>query len=101
MLPDGTTVVLGPNDALARLQKDRNFVVVTQDYPHEELRPQKVRVALVFFLIAVPTIPLTLLMLTVREPRRWGVRRRVQPFRAGARQRPLGCGNRNSRGTSL
>jgi di/tricarboxylate transporter len=43
-------------NALARLEKDRNFVVVTQDYPHEELRPQKVGYAAAFFAIAVALI---------------------------------------------
>jgi len=38
---------------LARLEKDRDFVVVTTEYPHEELRPQKVTHALVFFLITL------------------------------------------------
>ncbi len=40
-------------DALARLEKDSNFVVVTSDYPHEELRPQKEKSALFFFGIAL------------------------------------------------
>lgn len=40
-------------DALAHLEKDRNFVVVTTEYPHEELRPQKVSAALAFFGIAL------------------------------------------------
>lgn len=41
-------------DALARLEKDRrNFVVVTSNYPKEELRPNKVMPALIFFLIAL------------------------------------------------
>lgn len=40
-------------DALAHLEKDRNFVVVTTEYPHEELRPQKVTAALAFFGIAL------------------------------------------------
>ena len=43
-------------DALARLEKNRDFVVVTQDYPHEELRPQKVNYALFFFAVAVGLI---------------------------------------------
>jgi len=34
---------------LTRLESDRNFVVVTSDYPKEELRPQKVGWALSFF----------------------------------------------------
>lgn len=54
-----TLVAHAPWDALARLEKDRNFVVVTQDYPHEELRPHKVVPALVFFLIALSLILLT------------------------------------------
>lgn len=43
-------------ESLARLEKDRNFVVVTTDYPKEELRPQKVAHALIFFLIALALI---------------------------------------------
>jgi di/tricarboxylate transporter len=35
------------------LEKDRNFVVLTTEYPHEELRPQKVNAALIFFGIAL------------------------------------------------
>lgn len=42
--------------ALTRLESDRDFVVVTSDYPREELRPQKVGWALVFFLIALGLI---------------------------------------------
>lgn len=40
-------------DALAHLEQDRNFVVLTTDYPHEELRPHKVSAALGFFGIAL------------------------------------------------
>jgi di/tricarboxylate transporter len=40
-------------EALAHLEKDKNFVVVTTEYPHEELRPQKVGAALVFFGVAL------------------------------------------------
>jgi len=40
-------------DALARLENDRNFVVVTTEYPHEESRPHKVAPALLFFGIAL------------------------------------------------
>lgn len=50
---------------LARLEKDRNFVVVTTEYPHEELRPNKVRCALTFFLIALGMILLTDVRLSV------------------------------------
>jgi di/tricarboxylate transporter len=40
-------------EALARLEKDKDFVVLTTEYPHEELRPQKVPAALGFFGIAL------------------------------------------------
>ncbi|MEW6677787.1 MAG: SLC13 family permease [Pseudomonadota bacterium] len=40
-------------DALAHLESDRNFVVLTSEYPHEELRPHKVKPALAFFGIAL------------------------------------------------
>ncbi|MCC6878342.1 MAG: SLC13 family permease [Rhodocyclaceae bacterium] len=46
-------------DGLARVAKDRNFVVLTTEYPHEELRPQKVRAALAFFLVALGLILFT------------------------------------------
>lgn len=41
---------------LARLQKDSRFVIITTEFPHEELRPQKVPAALVFFTIALGLI---------------------------------------------
>jgi len=40
-------------DALAHLEKDRNFVVLTTEYPHEETRPHKLIPALVFFGVAL------------------------------------------------
>lgn len=46
-------------DALARIEKDRNFVVVTTEYPHEELRPNKVHAALGFFALTLGLILLT------------------------------------------
>jgi len=41
---------------LARLESNRNFVIVTTEYPHEELRPQKVGFAVLFFLLALGLI---------------------------------------------
>lgn len=41
---------------LTRLEKDSNFVVITTEYPHEELRPHKVPHALIFFLIAIALV---------------------------------------------
>ncbi|WP_373508490.1 SLC13 family permease [Thiocapsa sp.] len=50
---------------LTRLTKDRNFVVVTTEYPHEDLRPHKVRAALVFFAITLTLVLFTDLRLSV------------------------------------
>jgi len=51
-----TLVVQTQWEALTRLKGDKSFVIVTSDYPQEELRPQKVGWALVFFLIALGLI---------------------------------------------
>jgi len=48
-----TLVVHTPWDALARLEKDPDFVVVTTEFPHEELRPHKVTAAALFFGVAL------------------------------------------------
>jgi di/tricarboxylate transporter len=50
---------------LARLEKDSNFVVITTEYPHEELRPHKVPYALTFFIIALSLVLFTDLRLSV------------------------------------
>ena len=52
-------------DALARLQKDRNFVVVTTEFPHEESRPHKVAFAGIFFGIALGLVLFSDLRLSV------------------------------------
>jgi di/tricarboxylate transporter len=65
-LQAGDTLVVHTTwDALARLEQDRNFVVVTTEYPHEELRPHKVWYALAFFVIALVLILFTDLRLSV------------------------------------
>lgn len=51
-------------EALVRLQKDRNFIVVTTEYPREELRPQKVSAALTIFATTLFLILLTDLRLS-------------------------------------
>jgi di/tricarboxylate transporter len=51
-------------DDLAALQKNRDFVIVTSDYPHEELRPHKVPHALIFFAIALSLVLFTNLRLS-------------------------------------
>ena len=52
-------------EALAHLAKNRNFVVITTEYPHEELRPHKVKPALLFFGITLGLILFTDLRLSV------------------------------------
>jgi di/tricarboxylate transporter len=51
-----TLVCHTPWDALARLESDRDFVVVTTDFPHEKLRPKKVGFAVLFFAIAISLV---------------------------------------------
>ena len=51
-----TAVVHAQWDRLTRVKSDRDFVVVTSDFPQDELRPHKVGWALIFFLIALSLI---------------------------------------------
>jgi len=51
-----TAVVHVQWDRLTRLLSDKDFVVVTSDFPQEELRPNKVGWALLFFLLALGLI---------------------------------------------
>ncbi len=51
-----TAVVHVQWDRLTRLKSDKNFVVVTSDFPQEELRPHKVGWAIAFFLLALGLI---------------------------------------------
>jgi len=52
-------------DALGYLESDRDFVIITSDYPREELRPQKVSFALAFFALAIGLIIFTDLKLSI------------------------------------
>ena len=52
-------------DALVRLESNRDFVVVTTDYPKEELRPHKVGPALLFFAVALGLVLFTDLRLSL------------------------------------
>jgi di/tricarboxylate transporter len=54
-----------PWEALAHLEKDRNFVVVTTEYPHEEMRPHKVAWAMAFFFVALFMVLFTEVRLSV------------------------------------
>ena len=65
-LQAGDTLVVHTSwDALARLETDRNFVVVTTEYPHEESRPHKVGFAALFFSIALGMVLFTDLRLSI------------------------------------
>ena len=62
----GDTLVVHTSwDALVRLQKDKNFVVVTTEFPHEETRPNKVGWAGLFFAIALGMVLFTDLRLSI------------------------------------
>lgn len=50
---------------LAQLERDRNFVVVTADYPREQRSPYKVAIALTFFAIAIGMVVFTNILLPV------------------------------------
>ena len=60
-----TLVAFTAWDRLARLTKDRDFVVVTSDFPMEDLRPNKVAWALLFFSITLGLILFTDLRLSL------------------------------------
>ena len=51
-----TLVIHSTWESLVRLSRDRDFVVVTSDFPREEMRPKKVGWALVFFAISLGLI---------------------------------------------
>lgn len=50
---------------LARLEKDRDFVIVTTDYPREHQEPYKLALALGFFALAISMIIFTDILLPV------------------------------------
>ena len=53
----GDTIIVHTQwDALARMEKDKNFVLVTTDFPHEEVRAKKVGWALLCFSISLVLI---------------------------------------------
>ncbi|MDB4410041.1 SLC13 family permease [Gammaproteobacteria bacterium] len=54
-----TLVVHTPWEVLPRIEKDKNFVVVTTEYPREESRPHKVGWAALFFCIALGLVLFT------------------------------------------
>jgi di/tricarboxylate transporter len=60
-----TLIVHTTWEALSRLKGNRDFVIVTTEYPHEELRPKKVRHAAFFFALALALVLFTDLRLSV------------------------------------
>jgi di/tricarboxylate transporter len=54
-----------PWTSLVRLESDRNFVVVTTEYPHEELRTHKVSYAAFFFVITLGLVLFTDMRLSI------------------------------------
>jgi di/tricarboxylate transporter len=65
-LEAGDTLVVHTTwEALARLESNNDFVVVTSEYPHEETRPQKVGYALFFFLVALALVLFSDLRLSI------------------------------------
>jgi di/tricarboxylate transporter len=52
-------------ESLARVDRDRDFVVVTTEYPHEEERPHKIGFALFFFILAIGLVLFSPLRLSV------------------------------------
>lgn len=61
-----TLVVHTPWNVLERIEKDRNFVVITTEYPKEEqLRPEKLNWAGLFFAIALGLVLFTDLRLSI------------------------------------
>ncbi len=65
-LHTGDTLVVHTTwENLVRREKDPNFVVVTTEFPHEELRPQKVGWAALFFGIALFMVLFTDIRLSI------------------------------------
>ncbi|CAA6820469.1 MAG: SLC13 family permease [uncultured Thiotrichaceae bacterium] len=65
-LHSGDTLVIHTTwETLMRLESDRNFVVITTEYPREELRPTKVLWAGIFFFIALGLVLFTDIRLSI------------------------------------
>ncbi len=66
LLHQGDTLAIHSTwEALTRLSRDRDFVVVTSDFPRDELRPAKVYWALFFFLMALGLILFSKVLLSL------------------------------------
>lgn len=60
-----TLLIHIPWTALNRLQNNRDFVVITTDYPREESRPKKIGWALFFFAVAISMVLFTNITLSL------------------------------------
>ena len=60
-----TILAFTPWRSLGHLERDRNFVIVTSEYPHEETRPNKVGWASFFFGLALFMVLFTDLRLSI------------------------------------
>ncbi|MDA8585088.1 SLC13 family permease [Rhodobacteraceae bacterium] len=65
LAPGDTLVCHTAWEALARIETERDFVVVTTDFPHEDLRPKKIAWALLFLFIAISLVLLSDLRLSL------------------------------------
>ena len=65
-LKSGDTLVVHTTwEGLTRLKQNKDFVVVTTEYPHEEMRPHKIGWALTFFAIALIMVLFTDIRLSI------------------------------------
>ena len=65
-LKSGDTLVVHTTwEGLTRLKSNTDFVVVTTEYPHEEMRPHKIGAALFFFAIALSMVLFTDIRLSI------------------------------------
>jgi len=60
-----TLVVYTPWDALMRIEQSPDFVVITKDFPHEEVRPKKLIFAAIFFSISLYLVLFTDVRLSI------------------------------------
>ena len=65
-LHTGDTLVAHTSwEALVRLERSHDFVVVTSEFPHQEFRPQKVQFAALFFSISMALVLFTDMQLSL------------------------------------
>ncbi len=60
-----TLVVYTPWEALVRIEQSSDFVVITKNFPHDEVRPQKLIFAAIFFFISLYMVLFTDIRLSI------------------------------------